>query len=405
VKRREFLKASATGLVGAAAGEVQASAPVPTFDPATVEAKLERIDKRMAWFTHHEMVPRAPKTPLEATLFEERSRLARTAFRSFYFTGAFLDLSETEQMHPGVQERVARIQPDMEHAVSGMADFLAGMTPERRRIIQKELQDKPQIGDDIVQMFHRTTVEDRFGLAPQLDMRLAFGDLTTRMKTQNPSLLIDPCIQKVRKIQANAGRDAARERDQARREGESRFWALEERLAGHVRAWDRVYAARPRTDLARIEASYPSAGSGASADYYRTHPDSPGSSLSRARQTLTTGGYIMGFGAGSAATGALFYGLAAATAGSAGAGTSGFIYPAIVLGVTVGPILLAVGLIVVIVGGIWYLNVRPTGDEPAESLPADAGPRTGAPSGQDSVPAVPREVPPPDAPDDAPSQL
>ena len=67
----------------------------------------------------------------------------------------------------------------------------------------------------------------------------------------------------------------------------------------------------------------------------------------------------MGFGLGSVALGLILGGIAAATS------ASGFIIPALVLGVTIGPILLVAGLIVVIVGAVMKAGrVR--------SAPADA---------------------------------
>jgi hypothetical protein len=225
-------------------------------------------------------------------------------------------------------------------------------------------------------------------------MRFAFADLTQRLRAQNPSLLIDPCLKKVRTLQANASRDAAREREELGKARASAFWEAEQRLAGHVREWDRIYGARTRSDLARIEAVYPATGGlvaqaeppvpskdldlsppppppptdalpalpePAFAPEPPPHPDQEPEASDRTRRpwnVLTAGGKIMGYGLGTAALGGIFYGLAALTSG-ASVGSSIFIYPAVVLGVTVGPLLLAIGLVVVIIGGIWYLAVAP----------------------------------------------
>jgi hypothetical protein len=130
MKRRDLLKAGATGALGAAAKPATAEA-ASVFDPSAVEARLDRIDRRMAWFSQTNMTPRAPRTPIETKLFAERSHLARMAFRSFYFTGAFLDLSEADQMHPGVQARIARMQPEMDAAVNGAADLMENLKDRR----------------------------------------------------------------------------------------------------------------------------------------------------------------------------------------------------------------------------------------------------------------------------------
>jgi hypothetical protein len=187
MKRRDFLKAGVAGAVGATAQSANASA-APPLDPAAMEGKLEKLDRRMAWFSESDLVPREARTDVEAALFARRRDLTRRACRTFYFTGAFLDLTETDQMHPGIQERIARMQPEMDHTVADMADLLADLSPEERKAIQQELKDQPQLGGQIGETFHRIAVEDGFGLAPRLDMRLAFADLTQRLKAQNPSL-------------------------------------------------------------------------------------------------------------------------------------------------------------------------------------------------------------------------
>jgi hypothetical protein len=65
---------------------------------------------------------------------------------------------------------------------------------------------------------------------------------------------------------------------------------------------------------------------------------------------MSTGGIIMGFGLGSVGVGLIFAGLASVT------GTSALWIPALVMGVTIGPILLVAGLIVVIVGAVMKAN-------------------------------------------------
>jgi hypothetical protein len=61
---------------------------------------------------------------------------------------------------------------------------------------------------------------------------------------------------------------------------------------------------------------------------------------------LSAGGYMMGMGAISIGVGLLFAGIAEVS------GVEAFFYPAVVLGITVGPILLVIGLLVVLVSAI-----------------------------------------------------
>jgi len=76
-------------------------------------------------------------------------------------------------------------------------------------------------------------------------------------------------------------------------------------------------------------------------------PPLPGSLEHRTsgQRTLSAGAHMMGYGLASVGAGLLF-------AGIAEAGATAFVYPALVFGVTIGPILLVTGLLVVIIGAI-----------------------------------------------------
>lgn len=349
MKRRDFLRVGAGGVVGAASlgGGSAAASPAPNFHPEAVEAALERIDRRMASFRNMDFLPRGPRTEQERELFAQRTRLARSALRTFYITGAFTELDEHDRAHPGMQARIRRMQREMDGAVGGMATLLESLTPEQHRILQEELRRDPDLAVRIGEQFNQVAKDDGFGFVRRIDLRLAFDDVSRRMRAQNPSLLIDPYVRKVRRIQANIGSDAERERAVAVRAGEKAFWDFQQRNAAYLQAWDRVYAGRPRGDLARLEEVYPDAGGG----------DGEADRTGGNTRVLAAGGYVMGFGALSALAGGFFYLLAAASSSSAM--SSVFIAPAVVLGVTVGPILLAVGLLIVIVGSIVYLATTP----------------------------------------------
>jgi hypothetical protein len=180
--------------------------------------------------------------------------------------------------------------------------------------------------------------EDGFGFSRRVDLRVAVDDFARRMRAQNPSLVIDPFVEKTRRIQANPGNLETREREFMIRAGEQAFWDFQKRSGAAVTAWDRVYSARPRIDLAALEDIYPEESDVPFEDPKR-----------RPTNVLKVGGYLMGAGLGSAALGGIFYLISTASIS-----VNGFAVPALILGVTIGPALLVAGLIVVIVGGIWY---------------------------------------------------
>jgi hypothetical protein len=146
-------------------------------------------------------------------------------------------------------------------------------------------------------------------------------------------------VKKVRRIQARSQRDDEHARVMAARMGERAFWEHQRRLAELHGRWQR--------QLARAPAWTPpgSKPSSAPASAPAGKPARAGAAPSRGHAIVSSGGWIMGFGAMSIGAGLLFAGLYSA-------GLDFAVYPALVLGVTVGPIALVIGLLVVIVGAI-----------------------------------------------------
>lgn len=341
MNRRELLVGATVALGTAEAAA--ATKETLRFDADAVEAKLKMIDRRMGFFRTMDLSPRPAENDEEATLFASRNEVARASFRSIYFMGAFMELPEHERAHPGVQARMARLQPEMDTAVDGMATYLEGLTPEDLRGIQDEFKKDPALGMRIGERLHDVAAEDGLGFNRRNDIRMAIDDLSRRMRTQNPALVIEPYIQKTRKIQANPGTDLERERAFAVRAGEKAFWEFQERSKQYVAAWDTTYAARPRIDLVAMEENYPEIDTG--------HPPDP---TSGAKKVLTVGGYLMGAGLASFAGAGIFY-LISTLSGS----LTGFVAGAIVLGTTIGPLLVLGGIVVLIVGGIMYASKKP----------------------------------------------
>jgi hypothetical protein len=389
MRRRDFLKSGVSGALGMALPQNPGASPaLPALDPAGIEAKLERIDRRMVWFNQIDpLAGSTPRNEVEAKVLAQRRHLGRQALRSFYFNGAFIGFDHAEQAHPGVQERMGRMVQEMDFAVDHTATYLEDLKPQERKSIQNELRRQPDLGPSLGDMFHRVAAEDGFGLLRRLDMRLAFADITRRLENQNPSVLIDPYVSKVRRLQASAA-----ERPEAVASAKAgAFWEAEQRLAAHVGEWDRIYATRPRTDRARIESIYPGDGMlMAQAEPTTNDPNPsrvmtpvdaapPASSVPpvddwdpsapwhprqlpsdgepspyagpppprKGLSTLTAGAITMGVGAVSTGVGAIFL--------AVGGSSSSLFVPGLIFGVTVGPILLAVGLVILIVGTVIYL--------------------------------------------------
>ena len=340
VERRELLKLAAAAAVlvgepGCASLQHPASPNAADIaahlDPAAADALLAKIDARMAWLDQASLpddilplskLPRAAGAEAEAA---RTGALVRKAVRTLYLTGRFLDMPDEMKVHPGVQARLQAMQPEMDDAILGMTEHLERMTPEDHRRVQAHLRKDDLFAEHLARMLEKTASDDGLSFQRTFGVRSAALDLGQRMSAQSPALVIDPLVRKVRRIEAHPRTDAEQARVLAARIGEQAFWEHQQHVTRLHEAW-----------LIRLASADTQAANAPAAPPHST----PG------QNTLKTGGIIMGFGGGSVVVGLILAGLASATA------TPALIIPALVMGVTIGPILLVVGLIVVIVGAI-----------------------------------------------------
>jgi hypothetical protein len=362
LERRDLLKLAAGAcLVGSGTGcgpavrrdPASVAEAAAQLDPAVANALLAKMDRRMAWLDEASLpddvlpLSRLPRGADFDRQLATNSALVRKAVRALYLTGRVLDLPDAMKVHPGVQSRLRAIQPEMDDAVLGMTEHLERMTSDDHRRLQAHLKGDSLFGERLAHVLEDTIAGDELSFQRTFGVRTTTLQATERMAAQSPALVIDPLLDKVRRIRAHPRTDAEEARVLASRIGEQAFWAHQERIALLTEAWNvrlgTAGALASTSDIAppstfNLEYGPIDAGPPPPSLPPRPHSSTPGS------RTLGTGGVIMGFGIGSVALGLIFAGLAS------GSSTSGFLIPALVLGVTVGPILLVVGLIVVIAG-------------------------------------------------------
>lgn len=413
--RRTWLKTGAAGSAAAASAlalDGCAHAPATAADPdplaavdaADVDHYLAGIDRRLAWIDQQGgeplfPAPKKPCAPEQQAELDRFSRVFRKSARSLYITGCFLEAPEEIRAHPGMQARVAMAQTDMDEAVFGTTAMLESLTPEQHRKIGRTLKDRPDIAEDLARHLDAPAQEDGIPLKRRYLLRAGILDIANRMKAQSPALVIDPYVKKVRRIEARGPAAAAdTSRLLAARIGEEAFWQHQQRMTTLAAAWERklaqggpvrpapgaVAAPPPPPPFAPPVADTPPAlppplpgavapppppvktpppptltapppsVTGANGQplpaQSAPRPSAPAQPLapgpSSGQKTISAGGHIMGFGALSVGVGLIFAGVAYVTE------LEVFAWPAVVLGVTVGPILLVVGLLVVIVGAI-----------------------------------------------------
>jgi hypothetical protein len=350
-ERREVLKLAGACLIGTGTGCAPSRQRSPAtvadvaarLDPRAADALLAKIDRRMQWIDQaslpEEVLPlsRLRREPDFDSRLASDGALVRKAIRTLYFTGRFLDMPEEMKVHPGVQSRLRALQPEMDDAVLGMTDRLERRATDADARIRAHLSKDDAFGESLARVLERTAKEDGLSFQKTFGVRAATLDLTQRMAAQSPGLVIDPLVSKVRRIQAHPRSDAEQARRLAARVGEQVFWANEERITLLHDAWASRLgsaAAIASTDVGPIASSPTNPAATPPA------PQEP----TAGQRTIRTGGITMGFGLGSVMLGLILAGIAEATSSTI------LMIPAVVLGVTIGPILLVVGLVIVLVG-------------------------------------------------------
>jgi hypothetical protein len=331
-------------VTGAGRATAAESPPPPLPDQSVIDQVVNGLDRRLAWIDRQQLPAHLtpyrdqPVTPEDQARIDAHTRLFRQSVRTLYVTGRFMDLPDEIKTHPAVQSRVAAAQPEMDDAVRGMTDLLESLRPEDHRAIQATLRSRRDLGEELAQILDNPAKEDGIPFARRMSVRQTALRLADRMTTQSPALTIDPYVRRVRKIEARPPADGESARRFAARMGEEAFWQHQQRLGELSARWQRQLAQAAPTPYPGPPPPAPATRAPA--------PVAVPATPSSGTKVLTTGGYIMGFGAASVGVGLLLAGIGSA------ASTHALAMPALIFGVTVGPILLVVGLLVVIVGGI-----------------------------------------------------
>jgi hypothetical protein len=313
--RRDLLK------VGAAAslGIIEACAPQrPPLEPGELPPDMDEflrgLDQRMEDMTHAEFVKGFAEAATDRKLLDsERAQLQskeelfRKMLRTLYVTQTFRDLPETAQRHPGMQERMMRHLDEIDQTVTDVTGMLENLDDDQRTKLRNVLRDRPDLPMTIAEKVDEHAAKAGVSGKRRLQLRAMMLQTSFRMKHAAPGAVIDEYVHKVRRFTAQNGMQTD----------------VAMRLAGRATSdafWQQQAAAPPA-------ASSPAPGTG----------------------TVKTGAILMGVGV-------VTFGVSVALVGT----WTGFL-----VGATIGAVLFAVGLIVLIVGAIIYAASSPQPAAPA----------------------------------------
>jgi hypothetical protein len=249
MERRDFLTAGAIagagamslGSAGCAALGQDLAPPAAPLSGHDMDGFLARLDGAMGSISvgnpFSGLLPRAAIAPADEAAYEKGQDVLRKTMRSLLLTGSFRDLPEEGRAHPGMQERMWRSMGEMDEAMLGVTDALAGLTPTERADIGRALREDPGLGMRLVEALDREGAEKGVPLSRRLHMRAIAVEVSARLKQSAP-MLIDEYVGKVRRVAARHGSNEEIERRLAAQMGDTAFWAMRERTMAATARWN-----------------------------------------------------------------------------------------------------------------------------------------------------------------------
>jgi hypothetical protein len=319
MKRRGFLKGSiGTLAAGATSNAALGDIIAPNWanvSPPEMDHFLTDLDSAMDRIENEPNGGRYVTKLLNHTPNDQEALLFRKSMRSLLLVGNFGDLSIQGQVHPGVQRRLNYSAPEIDSALQEIVNELKSLSPEDIADIKLALSRDRNLGEQVLEAIHLESKNIGVPARRRHQLRVMGKRILRRLK-HSPGLLIDEYVGKYEKLTAptESGQDM-RPSDRIR---ETRILEAKEAAL----RWEKMHLKETPIEYNRLQ-------------------DDTDDREEKYRKRWRA----LGIGAIITATGAL---LIAITGGldddSEGLGGVG-----VVLGVTVGPTLMLIGLIIGIV--------------------------------------------------------
>lgn len=268
----------------------------------------------------------APRSPETEAKIAEKDALFRRLLGSLLVTQGFRELSPETQLEPAVQDRMWSHMDEVGETVFEVSDMLAALDDRQRAQVQKILRDRPDLPMALGEAIDTRAAGAGISMRRRHQLRKMMSQSGFRLRTSDVGTVIDEYVRKVEKVRSRDDHDATT-LEMAKQLGERSFWRHQALLAAQATA----PSTAPATSTAAPGATPSNAPPAPSALAPRRKPGQRG---------LSAGAYLLGIGV---VTGGVSLALTEAAEG-------------FVVGVTVGAILVAVGLIVLLVSAIIYAN-------------------------------------------------
>jgi hypothetical protein len=256
----------------------------------------------------------------------EQDELFRRMLGTLLVTQGFRDLPPETQLEPAVQERMWSHMDEIGETVFQVGDMLAALDGRQRDTVQQTLRAQPDLPMMLGQSLDDSAAAAGISAKRRLQLRQMMSQAAFRMRHGDPVSIIDEYVDKVDRVRARGEHDAEALAF-AQQLGDRAFWRYQHLLQQQPDPSAPPIAAGPGATPPR-----------APAPVTPTKPKSkPGS------KGMKVGGYMLGIGI-------ITFGLSALLVDAS---------EAFLVGATVGALLFAIGLLVVLISAIIAATASP----------------------------------------------
>jgi hypothetical protein len=332
MKRRRFIK---TGLVTIAAGAKSPLALgeiIAPFGDNITQIEMENftreIDISMNRISHSG--GNYLKNLVSQTPTETEQNFFRSSLRSLLLIGNFGDLSIKGQVHPWMQKRMLYSAPEVNFSVNTAFDILRNMSDESKEDTRIALMDDPDLGDQILETLDLEAESIGVSSARRRQMKV-MGNRIIRRLRHSPEMLFDEYIRKTEKLITTNNSDEAMEHLDKAQIGDNKYSILRNESESSALRWRELDIPDGRIGYSPII----------------TIQENKKELEKDIKIKTRKGLRLLGVGLVSTAVGWLFIAFSGGSDLLSGVGI-----PGLILGTTIGPILILIALIILLIQAI-----------------------------------------------------
>lgn len=348
-----------SGCASPLAGAPRAAPPLPAPAlpmPADMDVYCDELEAKLAGMAKSEFVDGfvgrlAKNQPLSAerrAQIEANEALFRRSLSSLFLTQTFRDLPLEAQRHPRLQALMHERLPEVDQTVFDVTDMLETLDPEQRQALRRELASRPDLPLQLSEAIDERAAAAGVSSNRRRQLRSMLTQASFRLRHAAPDTLIDEYTAKVRRATAPGGAAQAMALQAAARATEDLFFSAQGASLASPTGGARAVAsspasapAAPAPASARPASAARRRRTGTAAGQPEPAPEpEPAEPPARPGEgTMVTGAWLLGIGV-------VTFGVSAAIVSAGGT--------AMLVGATIGALLFAIGLIVLLVGAIIY---------------------------------------------------